>query len=659
MLRWYFVAAVSILFGLACIFKLYRIQVKPTEELRKELPVKNLPVMQMVRSIPPLRGNIYSSDGKLLAISHNLYTVGYDPTVVHQTVFNSLVPELSKKLGDYFGEAPDYYEQLFREGREKGRKYILIARGLNHRQVQELRSFPIFRRGRSKGGYCEERYEERVFPMGEVARRTIGMELFDELENQNRSHGLEGSFGPVILEGVEGKRWMQRIQDGQWKPVNTEVLVDPEDGKDLVSSIDSNLQYFVHETLKKGMDEFDGELGSAVVMEVRTGRVRAIVNLGRTRDGEIKEIFNHAIGRKYAPGSTFKLMSMIAALEAKKADTSLVIDTSGGEYRVRNAVVRDSRPGGYGKISLGEAFVCSSNTAFARLIHEGYKDDEKEFLDQLASMRLTRRLNVGLRGEEEPEFHYPTDPEWSHLSLPWMAFGYEILMTPLQVLAFYNAVANDGELVKPSFITAIRTSRGDLQYFPREIVDRSICSRETARQARDLMRQVVQSPKGTAFVKGSDYIDFGGKTGTSKSVDKEDPWYTASFAGFFPVDKPEYSAIVLIHNPDKDRGFYGAEVALPVFREIAQYLAVREPEAEHFLFHDPTTEEIQTTRSLENAEQWRRLPDFQGLPGIEAIEWLESHGIEVEVDGSGKVLSQSVPAHNPLNNIKRIELKLS
>ncbi len=661
-MRWTFVAVGTILFGLACLVEIYKIQTTPTQELRKELPVA-LPEMEKVMPMPSRRGNIYSSDGRLLAVSNSFYDIAFDPTVAHPTDFDELLPELSRKLGEFFGKSPEFFERKFRAARKDTIKYIRVATHLNHRQVRELRTFPIFEWGQRNGGYMEEPSEKRLFPLGEILVRTIGKDQFDDRDSVYRRYGIEGSYGPICLQGKDGQRWMQRIQNGQWKPVDTRVLVNPQDGSDLVSTIESNLQSFTHRVLREGIEAFDGDYGCAVVMEVATGKIRSIVNLGRTAGNEYREIFNYAIGRQYAPGSTFKLMSLVAALEAKKTDTSRIIDTSPGMYFVKRDTVKDSRWGGYGKISIGEAFVCSSNTAFAKLIDQGYEEDEREFLDQLSAMNLARKLDIDLRGEPEPVFHYPNDRYWSDHTLPWMAFGYEILMTPLQVLTYYNAVVNNGEMVRPSFISALQDEYGRRQYTSKVVIDRSICSRETASMAKDLMRQVVQNPRGTAYDPSFGFSDFGGKTGTTKSRVKVDgeftTRYTSSFAGFFPVENPKYTAIVVIHNPDRKKGFYGAEVALPVFRQIAQYLSNKSPVTEAVIYQEPQPESGEPKRTLENAKSWRQIPDFTGLPGIEAIHWLEEHGIETEIQGSGKVIEQSIPADTPVKDVKKISLTLS
>ena len=310
-----------------------------------------------------------------------------------------------------------------------------------------------------------------------------------------------------------------------------------------------------------------------IVMESKSGKVKGISNLARTSKGKYYEKINYGIWESQEPGSTFKLMTLIAALEDGVVSPSDTVDTGNGILKFYNKYeVRDSNKKGYGKIPVSKAFEVSSNTGMVKLIYDNYKDNPERLVDRLINMKINQKVNVDIKGEGEPRIPHPDDEGWSGISLPWMAFGYGVSMTPLQTLTFYNAVANNGEMVKPSFISSIGAFGEDPVYtINREVIMPSICSNETLISVQKMLNNVVSKPWGTANNIYDKNIRIAGKTGTSQiDYTSDETQYVSSFVGYFPADNPKYSAIVVINKPNKSKGFYGGLVAAPVFKKVAQ-----------------------------------------------------------------------------------------
>lgn len=460
--------------------------------------------------------------------------------------------------------------------------------------------------------------------------------------------GLEGAFGEY-LRGVEGKRLKQKIAKGQWKPIGWDNIVEPKDGYDVISTIDINIQDIAHHALLGQLEKYEADHGCVIVMETETGEVKAISNLGRTEEGKYYERLNYAIGESHEPGSTFKLVTMVAALEDGVVDTMDIIDTHDGTWKIYNHRVKDSKWGGYGKISFAKAFEVSSNTAFAQVIHNGYKANPDEFVNRLMSMNVHRELDLPIKGEGKPVLRSPGDKGWSGLSLAQMAYGYEVSMTPLQTLTFYNAIANNGEMVKPRLIKEVREWDRTVLKFEKEVIDEAICSQETAAKVRDLLKNVVEKKTGTGHGLYSPNFSMAGKTGTAQkdyvSKDPDKLKYISTFAGYFPAENPKYSCIVVIHEPDKSVGYYGADVSGPVFKSVAQKVYASNPlidEVEMEEVQNPDLDSNYQKYYAEAQKKYRQVPNVKGMSGMDAISILENLGLEVEVKGNGKVRRQSV-----------------
>ena len=523
--------------------------------------------------IQPIRGNIYAQDGSLLATSVPRYTIHFDAATVRTSRFEEHVDALSDSLSQLLGKSANYYYNTLVDAYKKQHRYRRIAKDLTYGQMTRLRTFPLFRLGGVRGGLVVERKTVREKPLGKIAERTIGYEQ----EQPNGSYvrvGLEGAFGDQ-LRGIPGLQLRQRIANGQWKPLSDSYLQEPQDGYDVQTTLDVNIQDITHHALLEALENFEADHGTAVVMETETGAIRALANLGRTEEGKYYEKLNYAIGESHEPGSTFKLMALVAAFEDQVVDTTSVFDTQNGELTFYSKYkVRDSRKGGYGKIPITEIFERSSNTGMVQAIYDQYKTKPEQFVNRLMNMGLSEPLGLPIVGEGKPLIPHPDKKGWSGISLPWMAYGYGVLLTPMQILTFYNAIANDGVMVKPRFIERTQDARSKMKRKSDvEIISASVCSKETIGKVKSLLKGVVEKPWGTAHNIYDPNFAIAGKTGTCQlDYNTDEIQYVASFVGYFPSDRPKYSCIVVVHRPNKEKGYFGSTVAAPVFQKIAHKL---------------------------------------------------------------------------------------
>lgn len=658
--RLYIVAGFLFLFAIAVAVKLISIQVVDGDKYRKLAMDRT----ERVFVIEPNRGNLISDDGSLLATSVNKYTIRFDAVTVRNSDFNENIKPLSDALGKMFQKPSSYYQQLLRKARSNKNRYKLIARNLDYSDYIKIKKFPLFEKGPNRGGLIVEQKTVREHPLGKIAERSVGYERVDEEGHYTRV-GLEGAFGQY-LRGEEGRRLKQKIAKGQWKPIGPDNDVEPKDGYDVVSTIDINIQDIAHHALLGQLEKYNADHGCVIVMEVATGEVKAISNLGRTKNNTYYERLNYAVGESSEPGSTFKLVSMVAALEDKIIDTSTVVDTENGRWKIYDRTVRDSKWGGYGKISFGKAFEYSSNTAFAKVIHNGYKNNPEKFVDRLMEMNLNRDLGLPIKGEGKPVIRYPGDKGWSGISLAWMSHGYEVSLTPLQTLTFYNAIANGGEMVRPRLIKEVKEWNKTIYKFDKEVINPSICSKETVKKVQALLKNVVESKKGTGHKLYSPNFSMAGKTGTAqKNYVAKDPnklQYISSFAGYFPADEPKYSCIVVVHDPDKKAGFYGADVAGPVFKSVAHKIYATSPKTDIVKGLAVSSKKLNGDyeayyKSVQ--KKYRTVPNVKGMSGMDAVSLLENMGIKVVVKGNGKVKAQSVAQGTAVSGVSKITLELS
>ena len=551
MTRFYIVICTMIIFSFLLMGKLIYIQVYEGE--RYKVIASNQTVKNVV--LQPSRGNIYSEDGSLMATSVAQYEVRWDSKVPSNSLYNNGKENLAKGLSSILQIPHTELIEKLENARMNNNRYMLVAKNLSYSKLKKIKSLPIFNLPSFRGGIIIEQQIKREHPLGKIAERTIGYELKSLNGNYFRV-GIEGAFG-TYLRGEEGRRLKQRIANGQWKPINDVNEKEPTQGYDVFTTINLNIQDIAHSALLEQLEKYKADHGSAVVMESRTGKIRAIVNLGRTTENTYYEKLNYAVGELNGPGSTFKLISMIAALEDKVVDPEQLIDTGNGEIIFYDKYkVRDTKKGGYGLIPASKVFESSSNTGMVNIVYNHYKDDPSKFVNRLYNMGINRSLGLSIKGEPEPKIPYPTDKDWDGLDLPWMAYGYGVAMTPLQILSFYNAIANDGELLRPKFIEKIANAGEKPQkIFKKEILNPSICSKETLTKIKSMLFNVVDKKWGTAYQIKDSLFDVAGKTGTCQlDYTKGEVQYISSFVGYFPAENPIYSCIVVIHRPDKKLG---------------------------------------------------------------------------------------------------------
>ncbi|MDB4303218.1 penicillin-binding transpeptidase domain-containing protein [Desulfosarcina sp.] len=642
--RLYFISGCMFVFGLAVVFKLLSIQFVDGDkyrELADKRDVKNV-------DIPANRGNVYSENGNLLATSIPKYDIRFDAITPTNKTFETYLKPLSDSLSKYSGKSSKHYQNQLRKARANKNRYYLLARNIGYLDYVRLRSFPLLNLGAFKGGLIVEQTTKREHPMGGIAQRTIGYERIDDQGNVTRP-GLDGAFGVKYLRGVDGKRWKQKIGKGQWKPILDYDQVEPQDGYDVYTTIDVNIQDIAHHALLEQLEKYKADHGCVVVMETKTGKIKAISNLGRNSEGYYYERLNYAVGESHEPGSTFKLMAITAALEDKVIDTSDVVDTEKGILTYYGKKVRDSKNGGYGKISIAKAFEVSSNTGIVKAIHNSYSDNPTKFLDRLYSMNLNNKLDLPIIGEGEPIIPDPRikNNRWSGIALEWMAYGYGVSFTPLQTLTFYNAIANDGVMIKPQFLKEVKEFDKVIVPFKTEVINPKICSEETILKVQHLLKDVVKKKHGTGHRLYSPNFSMAGKTGTcQKDYAKKDKLnYISSFVGYFPADNPKYSCIVVIHEPDKSVGYYGADVSGPVFKKVAQKIYIDTPIVDEIELNNIERGVVET--EYENFYEISRtyktiMPNVIGLPSMDALALLENMGLKVKVDGVGVVKNQSI-----------------
>lgn len=639
------------------------------------------------------RGNIYSDNGSLLATSLPFYKVAMDPTLVKKEVFDAGIDSLSMLLSRHYKDrtATDY-KRMIRDARATDKRYITLNRKqINYQTKKEMASWPIFREGRLRGGVLFEKMDVRYRPFSNLSRRTIGF-----VNDNGKGVGLEFSFEKA-LGGQDGEALFQKIAGDTWKPVFDANNVKAIDGLDIQTTIDINLQDVAETSLYRAMQSHDADQGTVVVMEVSTGHIKAISNLSSDGKGGYMEEFNHAVGGSFEPGSTFKLATMLALLEDTNIELSDTINTGRGEYTFYNKKVRDHEEGGYGRITIQDAFEKSSNIAMAKLLDKHFGTKPGKFLEHVDELHLSQPLGLQINGESFPKISRPKDKNWSGITLPWMAYGYGFEISPLHTLALYNAVANNGKMIKPMFVTSIRQADEVIQEFGTETLNPKICSNETLNQLKLLLEGVVD--RGTAKNLRNTYYRIAGKTGTAVILKdgRYEKKYITSFVGYFPAHAPKYSAIVLIKNP-KGIYQYGNSVAGPVFKEIADNIYSRDlqlhvamekkPNLELGVFptiragyqpdlvllcdelgisnHSLTDEEWIRAAKNGNAITWRRnaiikdlVPDVQGMTLRDAIYLLEKAGLRVEHQGKGRVSDQSLNPGTRISKGTRIRIRLN
>ncbi|MBI4931265.1 MAG: transpeptidase family protein [Bacteroidetes bacterium] len=524
-------------------------------------------------NIEAMRGNIFDVNGQLLATSLPYYDVAVDMSAdaITDEIFDDNLDSLSLCLANLFPDkTKSSYKRLLVSAKNSGDRYYMLRENISYKELQQLKTFPLFRKGRFKGGLITTQKGKRELPFQLLASRTIGSN-----RETAKPIGLEGSYN-TQLTGIGGKRLVRKIAGGIEMPVNDENEVEPQDGSDIVSTLDINIQDVAENALYEQLKKHQAGWGCVVLMEVKTGEIRAIANLSKIDTATYSENYNYAIGQSTEPGSTFKLVSLMAGMEDGYFDLDDTVNTGNGRWKFLTQEVKDSHEGGLGKISVKQVFEHSSNVGTAKLIYANYGKNPQQFIDRLCKMGINLNPELDIAGSGSPDIKSTKDKRWSKVSLPWMAFGYELRLTPLQILTFYNAVANDGVMMKPRFVREVRRQGKALKAFSPEVIHPHVASASTIQKAKEMMEGVVL--EGTAMnLKNADY-KIAGKTGTAQIAKggggygnkkgNNSQTYQASFVGYFPADNPKYSCIVVVNAPSEGV-YYGNAVAGPIFKEIA------------------------------------------------------------------------------------------
>lgn len=681
-----------VLFALAIMAKILFIQFKEGDELRKMGVNRSIEE----REISALRGNIYSTNQSLLAVTIPKYEIRVDLiSNKSDRFFNANIDSLAYGFSRIFRDRTKaQYKKLFTRARAQKNYYLRVKRNVSYKQLLEIKKLPILRLGRNKGGLIIIKSNKRELPYRELAKRTIGIYNY---EAGKYVVGLEGAFNET-LEGTHGKRLMQKIAGGTWMPIDPANEIKPKNGNDLYTTIDIDIQDVTEDALRKQLIKHKAEHGCAIVMEVETGEIRAIANLGKDKNGHYSEDYNYAIGEAEEPGSTFKLASILVALEDGVINLTDSVETGNGSTTFYGKTIRDAHKIGDGTISVREVIEQSSNVGIAKIIWEHYSEEPQKFIDGLYKTGIHQKLGLPIKGEASPYIKNTEDKSWSGISLPWIAYGYELNITPLQTLAFYNAIANDGKMVKPLFIKEIRNTNELIETYEPIVLNEKIASEATIEKLQSMLEGVVL--RGTAKNIKSKHYSIAGKTGTAQLAQKNKGYnrknYKASFAGYFPTENPKYSCIIVINNPSNGQ-YYGSSVAAPVFKNIADriyssHVEIAISEEDKPLNINPAnyykagaTEDIQMLLKEMNAAaridegseiviglpaadsvyyatrkiSETKIPKLIGMTARDAVYLCEDLGLKVKIVGSGYVKTQSIIAGTPATKGRTITLNLS
>lgn len=679
--RTYLVFFAFLLVGLVILGKVARIQWVEGDkwrDLRDSLYVRTVPIDSDM-------GTILTEDGTIIATSNMTFEVRMDlkSSAMKSDDFKQHVDSLGWYLSRYVDNrltAAGWAAKL-KEERQKGNRYLLIAKKASFNDVQRMRTFPLYRQGKYAGGLIIHEHSERARPFGDLARRTIGA-----YQEDVKSFGLEGRYREE-LTGEKGYRLMQFLPgNNHLLPVHDLAEISPTPGNDIVTTLDMGMQDIAHQALTHALQYHEAESGVVAVMEVATGKIRAMVNLDRNGEA-FTEQYNHAIGSAVEPGSIFKLASMMALMEGDHVRPEDLVDLEKGKVKFYDRVLLDAHQHGLDTVTVQQAFEMSSNVGIAKLVQRYFGARPEAFYQYLAAFGLTGPVGIDLDGEATPLIKHPSHNkvEWSGITLPWMSMGYELKVTPLQLLSLYSAVANDGKMMRPMLVTEIQKSGSTIRKIHPQVLTRKVASKQTIRAMQSMLEGVVE--QGTAKNWKTSRYRFAGKTGTAHIRDKKGASvaYRSSFVGYFPVDEPVYAVIVMV-NDARTHGYYGSEVALPVFRKVADYcfqsrkemfrnfvmtrpasardLRVPEWEAGHRSDFDRLCRQVGIPCENQSDSDWtvtevgeqdklmlqnrfcppNQVPNVIGMGLRDALFALENVGLKVDMTGVGKVRRQSVAA---------------
>jgi len=650
------------------------------------------------------RGNIYAKDGSMLAITSPIFEVRMDILSPTDFNFNNNIDSLSYYISKYLRSdksASEWKKELVNNRKKgknrtkKGMAYFLLKRNVSYDMLLKIREFPLFKLGQTRGGLIAERQTRRSKPYKDLASRTIGID-----RKTAKKVGLEGAYDKY-LKGESTKRLMKKIRGGTYIPLH-EIDVKPlSKGSDLITNLDVKIQDIIHQSILTNLLNIDADAGVGIIMEVKTGKVVAMTNLSKNKDGAFVERYNYAVMKRFAPGSVMKTATTMTLLDDGYIGMDTKIDLEGGRKNFRGKIIKDDEDIGHGKkVDLWDVFVHSSNVGMAKwadLFYNKKRKDNKKFILKLKSFGLSKTTGIDLKGEASPIIKDPelNKKDFNRNTIPWMAHGYEMELTPIQILSFYNAIANDGKLMRPYLVDKI-VGQNETKEIKPEILKNKIAKSYTIKLIQELLEGVVQ--EGTGKKLRANKIRIAGKTGTAQvevKSKRKGEMYNSSFVGYFPAEKPRYSMIITMFGNKKTK-YYASQVAVPVFGKIVEKIATVEAfdeleeqdQTKEFVRAELPKKAIGYTDDFKKVLNYIEIPfknsskttwsnirndvnkmefgDYQfksklvpnvkGMGARDAIYILENFGLKVEIEGCGKVVSQSIPPKTRRNkqNIKLI-----
>lgn len=647
-LRWgYLFAVVALCVFVMFLTRIVILQNTNVQEIKDDYINKNY----REATLKAARGNLFASDGSILATTVMRYDIYLDFKTMKDTVYSNNIGALTDSLSKMFGKPRGEFRKKFDEQRKKKNQYYTLVKGLDFDQYDRIRKFPIFKKGKNKGGFIVDRNYKRELATSEIGAGTIGM------DNGEFSSGLEGAFSKY-LRGTDGKRLEQRINSSQWKPIDFWKVQEPVDGEDVYTTLDLRIQDIAHSALQKQLVNFEAKHGTVVVMEVETGKVRAMVNLRRNDDGEYVDSYNYALKDNIEPGSTFKTISLLAAMDDGFIDENTTVDVGNGIWVYAKQRISDGHGGGTYDIS--DVLAKSSNVGSAKLITKYYAEKPQIFLDHLRRWKLFDKMDIELPGITKPRIVTPESKRWNAATLASIAYGYSTNINLLQLTTFYNGVANKGKMLKPLFIDKIMKD-GKVMYNAKpEVMVSRMASDKAVKMMTHALTKAVE--KGTAKSIFTPNLKMAGKTGTARF----EYWlpgpmkYRSSFAGFYPADNPKYTCYVMISEPNTSKGFYGATVAAPVFKEIAGKTFLKTPQniEREMLVDKKVNLNKMVEPNVKVAVNNKQMPNVVGLIGKNVIPQLENLGYRVDFKGVGRIKEQFPLEGTTISKNQRIYLSL-
>lgn len=647
-LRWGYLFAV----GALCVFVLFIARIVVLQNTNvQEIKDDYINNNYRTATLKAARGNLYASDGSILATTVMRYDVFLDFKTMKDTVYTNNIGALTDSLSKMFGKPRAEFRKKFDEQRRKKNQYYTLVRGLDFDQYDRIRKFPIFRKGKNKGGFIIDRNYKRELATSEIGAGTIG------IDNGVVKAGLEGAFSK-FLTGTNGQRLEQRVNSSQWKPIDFWKVKEPTDGQDVYTTLDLRIQDIAHSALEKQLINFEAEHGTVIVMEVATGKVRAMVNLRRIEPGVYEDAYNYALKDNIEPGSTFKTISLLAAMDDGFIDENTTVNVGNGVWTYAKQRISDGHGGGTYEIS--DVLAKSSNVGTAKLITKYYAEKPQIFLDHLRRWKLFDKMDIELPGITKPKIVTPDNKRWNAATLASISYGYSSNINLLQLTTFYNGIANKGKMLKPLFIDKIMKDGKTIFEAKEEVIVKKMASEKAIQMMTSALTKAVE--KGTGRSIFTPNLKMAGKTGTARF----EYWlpgpmkYRSSFAGFYPADNPKYTCYVMISEPNVSKGFYGGTVAAPVFKEIAGKTFLKTPQnvEKEMLVDRKVNLNKMVEPNVKVAVNNKQMPSVVGLIGKNVIPQLENLGYRVDFKGVGRIKEQFPVEGTRISKNQRIYLSL-